>query len=260
MKNVSRVSCLVAGVLALGCGAVVNGAITTELDSAAFPYAYEGDAITIDGVNGSGFGNTGYSGVVNTDGITTSSDGNIFTMTTSAPFGGVFQSSVWPSVATHEAGWTWEMRFSVEEMTGNFYAMLMRIGATGNTSAATGHDFFYFKDSSLSSYSGTVNLPIVAGQFYTLRVAQAANSSEFNVWFDGELVAAYTMGTGSIPEGIVGPYEPWFGDGSGDAAGTVAIDHIRFTNGGYAPVAVPEPASLSLIGLAALATLRRRRS
>jgi hypothetical protein len=94
--------------------------------------------------------------------------------------------------------------------------------------------------------------------FHTFRVAQAPGAASFSVWRDGVLLSS------GLPSG-----GPWagaafnIGDFAGATAGVAQIDYVRFTPGAYAPVAVPEPATISLlasglIGLLAYAWRKRK--
>jgi len=257
MFSASMRALAVGGVCLVIQGAV-RAAIVNPQDSSTFTYKYEGDAFTVDqdGMTGSGFGNTGYSGIVASTGISASSDGDIFNYSTDLAFGGNLESSVWPTVATHEAGWTWESRLRVNSTIAN-WAMLLRIGPAANNTTTNQHEIFYLTKTGIYGLGSGQTIPMQADVFHTLRIAQAANSSEFNVWLDGQFETAFTFADNA---GFGDGANHWFGDGSGSGGGDIDFDYIRFTAGGYSPAAVPEPAALSLLSLGTLTMLRRQRA
>jgi len=92
--------------------------------------------------------------------------------------------------------------------------------------------------------------------FHTYRFVVANESAgPLDMYVDGNTTPAHSWAGGSS-----GYSELAFGDlGSADQ-GQIQWDYVRWTNAGaFVPVAVPEPAALSLLGLGALAMIRRRR-
>lgn len=92
--------------------------------------------------------------------------------------------------------------------------------------------------------------------FHTYRMTIAGTAGPLNVYVDGNTtpLASFTGGTNS--ETLID-----FGDNLDAEGGVVQWDYIQWTNDGvFAPVAVPEPAALSLLALGVLAIRRSRRS
>jgi len=90
--------------------------------------------------------------------------------------------------------------------------------------------------------------------FHTFRLVcnPWTENGRYFLYRDDELIGDYYRGRHDlIPEKI------WFGDGSGDNAGVIELDYLRFTEGAYA---VPEPSTLVLLVCGVLMALVRRRT
>lgn len=199
--------------------------LNNPADSSIFPFAYEGDAATL-GTWGTAnyFGSaTGYilTGDSPSAGILDVS------IDAGAPNPGLvlyLQSPDWYSNATNSDGWTWEVRFRLK--TGRFS---LRIGDESDP-----HDIFdILADGKVNSrIKGTLaTLPSTTDALHTYRVAQAPNSTEYNVWVDESLIGSYAAASTGIGTG--GAH--WFSDGSGSVSGSYELDFLRFTPGGFSP-------------------------
>ncbi len=183
------------------------------------------DLFTVSGGVASGFGSTGLSG--SDSNYTLTSDGNILDANGLTPNVGVLflQSPIWNANALNANGWTWEMSFKVIGVKAST-AFNLRIGDAEN-SASHPQDIFAFGLNSISN-SGVPALHVsedLTSAFHVFRVAQAANSDEFNVWLDGSLIGDYTL-----TSGFSGSDNLWIGDGSGSQDGHFQFDYIRWTS------------------------------
>ena len=84
-----------------------------------------------------------------------------------------------------------------------------------------------------------------------------ADDGQLNLYVDGNTTPAKTW-TGNNPA-VTTNNRLAFGDLGNSSNGTVVWDYIQWTNDGAFAPAVPEPASLSLLGLGSLALIGRRR-
>lgn len=239
MRNVLWVSMLIVTAVS------VQAAIVNPLDSAAFLYKYEGDAITQNGSTASGFGNTGYAGSMT--GSTLVSDGDVLSVATTGPGVLYLQNSMWDTeaerIAINSSGWTWEARMKIKSATG-YAAFYLRIGDD-----ATNEEIFMWTLDRMRGYStdgwGLLN---TTDTFHVYRVSQAPNSNVLNVWIDGVLASEHV--------GALGGHDDWWSDGSGSTGGSYDLDYMRWTTGGYSPI--PEPATLALLALGGIRFMKRR--
>lgn len=88
-------------------------------------------------------------------------------------------------------------------------------------------------------------------QYHTYRVSLDPSNSQYTLYVDS---FATPVKVGTTDSDAYGMY---FGDGSGNTRGSADWDYIAWNNA-TAPVAVPEPAALGLLGFSALALRRRR--
>ena len=220
--------------------------IVNPLNSTAFAYKYEGDAVTQDGTTASGFGNTGYAGGM--AGSTLVSDGNILSVTTTGPGVLYLQNSTWIAQAVGSVGWTWEASLKMDNVANN--TLNLRIG--DGDDADLEDIFIWWTDRLRSAWTDGWGLMDTTDGFHTYRIAQAANSDSFNIWIDDQFITEYDFGGGG---GYAGT-DIWFGDGGG-TFGEFEVDYIRWTTGGYSPI--PEPCTSLIIGCGAWMLSRRRR-
>lgn len=149
-------------------------------------------------------------------------------------------------------GSTLELRLKVDSVaSGSSYA--------GSIGIRTGANIWLF------SFGTSQLVEVTAGQsasvvtddaFHTYRMTIAGTAGPLNVYVDGNTtpLASFTGVANSV--NLLD-----FGDNLDSEAGVVQWDYIQWTNDGvFAPVAVPEPAALSLLVLGALAIRRSRRS
>lgn len=233
---------VVAAVLAGGAVAA-QGSVT--VDGYSWDYAYTGDAVP-----------TASSPAWTTAGSGSfSASGGILTVDTTTDDGRYFQINTGTEWNPTPSGTAYvQFKVKVNSENGNFAGGLyvggqgrsinMNIGADGGFSGV-------FDNSETNIVN---NLDVT--QYHTYRVAFRPDVSEnsYTLWIDDMTPANY-VASGTLYSGSGYMY---FGDGGGSQQGSMDWDYIAWNNNG-APVAVPEPAALSLLGLAGLLGLRRQR-
>ncbi|MCC7350907.1 MAG: PEP-CTERM sorting domain-containing protein [Phycisphaerales bacterium] len=90
-------------------------------------------------------------------------------------------------------------------------------------------------------------------QYHTYRVA--TDGGTYSLWIDDMNTPVVSNATLDPNTGNPSMY---FGDGGGDPQGSTSWDYIAWNVNG-APVAVPEPATLSILALGTLALVNRRK-
>ena len=233
-----------------------------------------GNTLTFDftGFTGSGFAPTPTAGQLDSDNfIVTGFDGGTlaFGGTQTTPSTDFARGASAGSVAAggiyafdHGAG---DVGLGVQSSGGNFQPgdILLRLqNTTGGIIDALSvmYDVWVFNDENRSnsfdfSYSidGTNFIDVPA-----LDLASVGPEETAAVW---ELFARSTTLTSlGLADGAF-LFLRWTGDdlGPSGASDQFALDNIRISNGIAAPAAVPEPATLSMLGLAGLMLVRRRR-
>ena len=94
--------------------------------------------------------------------------------------------------------------------------------------------------------------------FHTLRIVRQPNADVIKMYINDEVAPAASAN-------VIGCTLPWCDDGNARhiyfAPSRVesAVDYFRYHRGASAPYLIPEPATLSLLGLGGVALLRRRR-
>lgn len=110
----------------------------------------------------------------------------------------------------------------------------------------------------ITDNAGGGDLPIVTNDaFHTYRfVISNEATGPLDLYVDGNTTPAHSWAGASTS----GTSRIAFGDLGNAEQGQIQWDYIQWTNdGAFAPVAVPEPAALSLLGLGALTLIRRRK-
>lgn len=103
-----------------------------------------------------------------------------------------------------------------------------------------------------SSYQLIASLDVT--QWHTYRVAFNLSDNTYRLWIDDFAATPYTgalIGFGGFADQLT------FGGLHGDARGSSTWDYVAWNNS-HAPVAVPEPALLSVMGMMGLVARRRR--
>jgi len=207
-----------------------------EMNTAVNEVSDTGSTSTWTRLTGGTVNSTLSGGVMNLD--TSSADG---------AFGYWYAVNSWSS-ATAATGWTVEISARIDSSTnadrtfdlwtGDGSKTFLLTFGPGSTRFGLGYSVLLNADNS--------------NDFHVFRVAKDAGTDVFQVWRDGVQIGINLPTTGFVDHDL------YFGDGTGSFSGVGAFEYIRFdTTGAYSPV-VPEPASFSLLGAAALILLRRR--
>lgn len=225
----------------VGIMCVAGATQAATLDSADFAYKYEADALpsatdwTEIGTAGSGFsvanGELSYSTSTLAGGRWIAANTTIFNPTTSTDY-------------------TAEARFKVTAASGEVPGVNFVVG-NGSEYA-----FLTISTDSIRYMVGGNHNVIASGldntAMHAYRIAFSAATDSFSLWRDGSLISDSLAAFSSSNKTVS------FGDASSTTAGAASLDYLRIdTTGAYAPV--PEPATLSLLAVAGLAALRRRR-
>lgn len=234
---------VLAAVLA---GGAMSAQAAVIVDGYSWDYAYTGDALP---TASSPTWTTGGSGSASVSGgeltvDTTTVDGRYFQINT---------GTEWNPTPTGTAYVQFRVKVNSEngKFAGGLYvggqgrSINMNIGSNGGQSGV-------FDNSEANIVN---NLDVT--QFHTYRIAFRPDASEntYTLWIDDMTPANYVT-SGTLYSGAGYMY---FGDGGGSQQGSMNWDYIAWNNNS-APVAVPEPVVLSLLGLAGMLGLRRRRA
>lgn len=240
MTNKRLVLTILFGCLAIGVASEAAAEITIIKDSTAFEHYYEGgDPVIV--VNKStvslDLANSGYAGSLGSS-IMSSALG---VLTITSDEGGDFflENADWVAEADDAGGWTWEMRFKVDDLDtyGTVFSMNIGDGGGGNHVIANiGEDFIRLYGNGNPAVVENYDLK---SDFHTLRIAQEANDGVTNFFMDSEYIYQFTQDWGG---------DHWIGGGGATIGGIVDVDYIRWTGlGGFAPVGVPEPSMLVFV-------------
>lgn len=206
----------------------------SELESSAFDYKYEMDVapssedLDFNTINDfSNFGTNPVSGGILMH-TATAGDGNAFD--------GQAAGSIWP---TNLATGNFTMEWSAQVLTqdsgpdGQWGSFLV-FGSNDTRRAAV-----VIGDSDVQFRYGAENIQVIAdsvdntGAFHTFRVALSSTSPTETtgyVWRDDVLIHEETYNASSFSAAT------WFGDYSGNVAGTTNVDYLRITSGAFGPV------------------------
>jgi hypothetical protein len=231
----------------LGAAAIVFGASYAQSAPAPFDYGYEADALP---ESSTPSWNRYFDGDV-------SVSGGILTVTTPGTHGGsdpdfseirLLGGSGQPWDTTG-AGTTVEVKVKTDyNVSGHSWAGSILI----DTGVRRWH--MLIGEGYITDNAGGGDFPIVTNDaFHTYRFVIADETNgPLDMYVDGNTTPTNSWGgAGSVSSRIA------FGDLGNSDQGQVQWDYVRWTNdGAYAPV--PEPASLSLMALGALALRRRR--
>ncbi|MBO6168192.1 MAG: hypothetical protein J6P13_07620 [Kiritimatiellae bacterium] len=136
---------------------------------------------------------------------------------------------IWKSMgATHQTGYTVEVRLKVLEVTGSAGAFFL------NTSLPGGkyNCFLYFFSDQLKWGSAKV-ADISTADWHTYRVVRLANSEKYHLYIDGSLV------DGNLGNAYNGELNRMiFGAGGGNYKSKIKVAYLRLANAPYAPVNV----------------------
>jgi hypothetical protein len=245
------------GLLVVGCMlAMAAPAGAAMMDSADFTWQYEmvnlPDETNLDG------NEPDPPGVPTMDftrlgGGTTTTDGNILTMT----------DSKMCYYYNNLANQTWQLDPNISYANGYTYEARLKVapgsGSKGISFIASPEENVWAWLNISSGGQGWGDADVDVGEqldntdvYHVFRVAQALGAATYSVWRDGKLLSD-SLGTGfdwDVDMISFGGYGDHWG-------GTFEIDYLRFTSGAYAPI--PEPGTLVLLAGALMSLLVWRR-
>jgi len=240
MRHISKMLGIV-----MGFGAATVASASIDVDGFTWDYAYTGDALPTASspawTTGGGGSASVLGGVLTID--TTTTDGKFFEIARGGDYN--------PTTVSGEKAYI-QFRAKVNsEVDGIRFATQIYVGGQAGTIALNLGNFGGNTGVFDNASNFLVNVDL--SQWHTYRVELDANAPSYRLWID-DFNTSVASGTGFGTGGSM-----YFGDGSGDTQGNVDFDYIAWTNTG-APVAVPEPAALSLVMLGAAIIARRRRT
>jgi hypothetical protein len=148
----------------------------------------------------------------------------------------------WTSQFTHSMGYTMELRYQISQAnypsTNSSFKYTFQFEGVDGGGTGSLHVLEIgapFAGSELGVYSqfGILGLPITAGQWHTLRIAQDANTTALLVWSDGMDVSSFNWQSGNNTS----VNRAWIGDlGTAVTDGIYLVDYLRADNtGAYSP-------------------------
>jgi len=239
----NRITNLFAAAVVTGSAAVATAAI--DVDGYTWDYAYTGDALP---EASSPAWNAGGSGSA----TVSSGELTIDTITTDTKY---YEAGAEWNPTTSSSGAYLQFRVKANaEVAGVRFVNTLFQRADGSRIDLNFGDNI---NSTVGIYDQNLSLITAVDiyQYHTYRVRFNSNTDQYTLWIDDFSGAGITN---ALPAGSGSDYM-YFGDGSGDLRGSMTWDYIAWKNEG-APVAVPEPAGLSLLAISALAAVRRRRA
>ncbi|MBI4472408.1 MAG: PEP-CTERM sorting domain-containing protein [Acidobacteria bacterium] len=243
-KGIGRIAPVCLALAALIAWQGQAFAVITPLDSGSFAHLYEGNVYPTTG---------GVFTEFQTGSATASTDGNVLTIVSPGASDNLaWYPASWAGESNPAIGLTVEVRlkaYATTAVDGNFRLFGGDGSAANNIAVQVGPSFVR---------GGTIAGPTVISTadntdgFHVFRLAKDGGSGVYQIWRDGVQI-------GTDIAGAVYSFDmmEWT-DGSGDIYGQVDVDYFRWDlTGGFSPV-VPEPSSLALLGLGALALWVRR--
>lgn len=235
---------------AMICGLSVSamGAIIQQMDSADFTYKTEMDGSGQLKINDNG---TDWNWDKDNNGGTNTLSGGILTYDSiNSVKNDWWVSNTFPSADKSE-GFTVEFSVKAIDSDNDIAIQFLTSPASNIARGVTyiGLNHVYWNGTTSTNFISTANNK---DGFHVFRIAYDVTAAKYYIWRDGVLIGDDLTGANNSAAALN------FGDATGSFAGSASIDYIRWTTGAYAPV--PEPGSLSLLGLGGLLMLRRRKT